>query len=92
MTLIRWLSWRQARTQPGRTLLALLGVAVGVATFVSIQVASESVLGAFRATVESLVGRTSLQVRGDSGGFDERIILRVRKVPGVRAAAPVVQT
>src|SRR5258708_5240736 len=87
----RWISLRHLREEPGRTLLTLFGVALGVAVFLAIRLANSSALASFSATVDAVAGRANLQVAGGSGGFDERLFLRVRRVLGIQAAAPVIQ-
>src|ERR1051326_8518259 len=89
--LLRWISLRHLLEEPGRTLLTLAGVALGVAVFLAIRLANASALASFNATVDAVAGRANLQVAGNTGGFDERLFLRVRRIPGVQAAAPVVQ-
>jgi putative ABC transport system permease protein len=89
--LLRWISLRHLFDEPGRTLLTLSGVALGVAVYLAIRLANASALASFSATVDAVAGRANLQVTGGSGGFDERLFLQVRRAPGVQAAAPVVQ-
>jgi putative ABC transport system permease protein len=88
----RWVAQRHLFHELGRTSLTLLGVALGVAVFVSIRLANHSALAAFSDTVDAVAGKANLQVLSDSEGFDERVYPRVRSLPGVTAAAPVVQT
>ena len=75
-----------------RTLLTLLGVGLGVAMFVSIRLASTSALASFGDTVDAVAGKANLEVSASSEGVDERVFPAVRKVPGVRAASPVVES
>src|SRR4051812_29511756 len=91
LTLLRWISLRHLRDEPGRALLTLAGVALGVAVYLAIRLANASALASFSSTVDAVAGRANLQVTGGTGGFDERLFLRLRGVPGVEAAAPVVQ-
>ncbi|MBI5171140.1 MAG: FtsX-like permease family protein [Candidatus Eisenbacteria bacterium] len=91
MTITRWLALRPLLRSPGRTLASVLGVALGVAVFVAIRLASGSALAAFSDTVDAVTGRANLQVVARGDGFDETLYTRVRAVPGVQAAAPVVQ-
>ena len=91
MLLTRWISLRHLREEPGRTLLTLSGVALGVAVYLAIRLANASALASFSRTVDAVAGRANLQVTGGSGGFDERLLQRVRGIPGVEAAAPVLQ-
>lgn len=74
-----------------RTVLCVAGVALGVAVFVSIRLANRGALGSFARTVDAVAGRANLQVAAGSAGLDERLFLRVRSLPGVEAAAPVIQ-
>ncbi|HTE16799.1 MAG TPA: ABC transporter permease, partial [Armatimonadota bacterium] len=92
LTLWRWVSLRHLFGEGARTLLTLLGVALGVAVFVSIRLANHSAMSAFAETVNTVAGKANLQVVADSEGFDERVFPAVRALPGVEAAAPVVQT
>src|SRR5437764_9098390 len=92
MILWRWVTLRHFLAEPGRTSLTLLGVALGVAVFVSIRLANASALASFTQTVDAVAGKANLAVVADSDGFDERVYPRVRATPGVEAAAPVVQT
>jgi putative ABC transport system permease protein len=91
MILLRWITLRHLLEESGRTLLTLAGVALGVAVFLAIRLANASALASFRATVDAVAGRANLQITGGTGGFDEGQLLRVSRVPGVHAAAPVVQ-
>jgi putative ABC transport system permease protein len=89
--LFRWVSLRHLAGEWPRTLLTLLGVALGVAVFVSIRLANHSAMASFSDTVEAVAGRANLQVAAGGEGFDERLFTAVRRVPGVVAAAPAVQ-
>jgi putative ABC transport system permease protein len=76
-----------------RTLTAfnILGIALGVAVFVSVQVVNHSALSSFRASVDIVAGRANLEVTADGLPFDESIYPLVRQHPGVLAATPVIQ-
>ncbi|HYM80676.1 MAG TPA: FtsX-like permease family protein [Candidatus Limnocylindria bacterium] len=87
----RWVSLRHLRDEWPRTLLTVAGVALGVSVFVSIRLASHSALASFSDTVDAVAGRANLQVSAGTEGFDERLYPIVRSLPGVRAAAPIVE-
>src|SRR5438552_10092955 len=87
----RWISLRHLFHEGGRTLLTLAGVALGVAVFVSVRIANHSAMASFAETVDAVAGKANLQVTSDTSGFDERIYPSIRALPGVAAAAPVVQ-
>lgn len=79
------------RQSPGRTLLAViaigLGVALGFAVYLINRVAADEVQGASR----SLFGLADLSVQAPGGGFDEALFPRIARLPGVAAASPVVE-
>jgi len=87
----RWMVLRRLATERARSLLVLAGVALGVAVFVAIRLASHSALASFADTVDAVAGKANLSVWSTSDGFDERLYLELRAVGGVRAASPVVQ-
>ncbi len=87
----RWITARHLLHEGGRTLLTIMGVALGVAVFIAIRLANHSALAAFAATVDSVSGRANLQVVGSGTGFPEGTYDNVRTAPGVEQAAPVVQ-
>lgn len=73
-------------------LLAISGIAVGVALIFAALVANASLSGSMREVTEGIVGdaRVQLVSRGPDG-FDERLLSAVRRVDGVDGAAPVVE-
>jgi putative ABC transport system permease protein len=83
---------RRLRTRPIQELLAGVGIAIGVALVFAVQVANSSITQASTAIARGIAGTASLQLRArDSAGFDERLLARVRALPGVAQAAPVLE-
>jgi putative ABC transport system permease protein len=78
------------RARLAQELFAVLGIAVGVALLFSSQIASSSLDGSAQQIVSGVVGGMHLQLvaRGPEG-FDQRLLGRVLRLPGVRAAMPV---
>jgi len=82
---------QRVRTHPLQELLALVGIAVGVALVFAVQVANTSVAGSVEQLVHGLVGRAQLQVTArDADGFPSSTTARIARVPGVETVAPVV--
>lgn len=55
-----------------RSLVTVVGVCAGVAVIVAVRLANRSVLASFRAAIESVSGRVSLEIaRADDGPIDE---------------------
>jgi putative ABC transport system permease protein len=83
---------RRLRTHPWQELLAGLGIAIGVALVLAVQVANSSIASASDQVVKSIVGSADFQLRARSqDGTDERLVERVRALSGVRAAASLLQ-
>ncbi len=91
MILLRLISWPYARKHIVRCLLTAAGIVLGVGVFVGMHTANQSVLGAFHNTIDRIAGSTQLQVSAGESGFDEDVLDKIRDVPGVRAAAPVIE-
>jgi putative ABC transport system permease protein len=83
---------RHLRFEWGRMLLAVAGVAIGVAVFIAIRLANSTALEAFTTSLDVVAGRANLQAISAGGnGIDERYITRLRSSRAVEAAAPVIE-
>ncbi|HEX4595600.1 MAG TPA: FtsX-like permease family protein [Bryobacteraceae bacterium] len=91
MILLRLISWPYIRKHLLRWMLTVAGIVLGVAVFVGMHTANQSVLFAFRHTVDQIAGATQLQISSGETGFDENVLDRVQAVPGVRVAVPIVE-
>ncbi len=90
--LFRTIILRHLRYEWGKLLLAVAGVAIGVAVFVSVRLANTTAFQAFTTSLDVVTGKANLQVISNDGlGFDERFIGKLRQSPAVLAAAPVVE-
>ncbi|WP_027006396.1 ABC transporter permease [Conexibacter woesei] len=73
-------------------LLAILGIAIGVALLYASQVASTSLSGPVKAINNGLVGRSQLQILSRANvGMPADVYNKVLAIPGVRRAAPALQ-
>jgi putative ABC transport system permease protein len=91
MILLRLISWPYFRRHVLRTALTTAGIVLGVAVFVGMHAANQSVLFAFSRTVDRIAGKTELQVTAGETGFDEEILERVQGASTVRVAVPVIE-
>src|ERR1700722_16380389 len=91
MILLRLISWPYARKHLLRTLLTTAGIVLGVAVFVGMHTANQTVLAAFHDTIDRIAGATQLQISAGEPGFDEEILEKVQNVPQVAAASPVIE-
>src|SRR5438552_15699494 len=92
MILLRLISWPYFRKHVLRTLLTTAGIVLGVAVFVGMHTANQSVFFAFSQTVDRIAGKTELQITAGETGFDEDVLDRVQAATTVRVAVPVIET
>ena len=91
MILLRLISWPYFRKHVLRTLLTVAGIVLGVAVFVGMHTANQSVLYAFNSTVDRIAGRTELSVSAGETGFNEDVLEKVQSASTVRVAVPVIE-
>ena len=84
-------SGRYFARHPLLTLLNVVGIALGVTVFLSIQIVNHSALESFRASVDVVAGKANLEVVGDGLRFDEKAYPIVVNDPDVAAATPTVE-
>lgn len=81
---------RHLRVQPLRELMAVVGVAAGVALLFTVQVAHRSITGSFEELTHGVAGRATLELASRGAqGFDGHVAEEAEHLPGVRAAAPI---
>ena len=73
------------------TALNIVGIALGVTVFLSIQIVNHSALESFRASVDIVAGKADLELVGDGLRFDEQAYPVVANDPDITAATPVVE-
>jgi putative ABC transport system permease protein len=80
------------RSRAVQEALAAIGIAAGVALLFASQVANTSLNGSVRQLTSGLVGQSRLQLeaRGPEG-INEALLADVQRLPGVLAAAPVLE-
>lgn len=93
VAMVQWkICWRHLRRHPGRTLLTLLSVVIGVAAVVAVGLSTGSARRAYQEMYRSITGRADLEITGVGGTtIDASLLDVVRKVSGVRAAVPLIQ-
>jgi putative ABC transport system permease protein len=92
MTATLWrASLRHLVHHPWQMGLSILGVALGVAVLLGIDLANESARRSFALFTQSVAGRASHQVVGGPMGLGEDVYRRLRVEARLRQAAPVVE-
>jgi putative ABC transport system permease protein len=73
-------------------LFAVVGIAAGVGLLFASQVASQSLHSSVAELSHGITGQASLQLLArDSQGMPQSMLARVRSIPGVRSAAPLLE-
>ncbi|MGH2626362.1 MAG: ABC transporter permease, partial [Anaerolineales bacterium] len=83
--------WRDITRRPWQTALMLVGVILGVAVMVSIDVANASARRGFDLSTEAVAGGATHQIRGGPAGVPEELYEELRAGMGWRASAPIVE-
>jgi putative ABC transport system permease protein len=78
--------WRH----PWQLALAIVGIALGVAVVISIDLAMESSLNAFNQAGKAFSGVATHRIVAGDGGLDERLYRRLRVDEGIQKLSPVV--
>ena len=93
LRLLRHVSLRDYRAAPMRLVLMVGGIAVGVALIAALGIINKSVLANFRASLERVAGKASLQVVLGTGevGFAEEAVEVVGRDPDVSHAFGLVR-
>jgi putative ABC transport system permease protein len=82
--------WRYLLRHPGQTVLMVLGITLGVAVVVAIDLANSAAGRAFDLSTEAVAGRATHQIAGGPLGLDDATYTRLRVEGGVELAAPIV--
>ncbi len=85
-------AWLQSPAVLIQQLLAVLGLATGVALLFASQVASTTLNSSVSSLTEGIVGSTQFQLdSGNPEGFSQQLVPRVGRLPGVKAALPLLE-
>ena len=92
MSGVLWLSsMRYMLNRPWQTALSVLGITLGVAIVVAIDLGNQSAKHAFNLSSNAVSGKATHHIVGGPGGLPEHVYLMLRLDLGVRTSAPVVE-
>ena len=86
------ISFSHLAQYPGRTLLGILGIALGTAVYLSISLAASSALQSFQVGVTAVAGQAQWRIQTPGAPLDESLFVKVRRQAAVAAAAPAVES
>lgn len=70
--------------------LTLLGIALGSAVMIAVDLANQSARASFSASVDTVAGRATHSIVGSAHGFPEAVYTQLKRQDGHTLAAPVV--
>ena len=91
MQLSTTLAWRHAWRRPIQSIFFIIGVGLGVAMIVAIDLATGAANRAFALSTEVVTGKSTHQIIGGPSGLDESIYVTLRQRLGYRFSAPIVE-
>ncbi len=92
LTVFRWINLRHFFSHRLRSFLSVLGVALGVMLIVSVSVLNQSIIASFVELLDAVAGKAVIEVSApSSSGFDERLLIDIVEVRGIRDAIPMVR-
>ena len=84
-------AWRFHMARPLELALCVLGLGLGVALVVSMDLSIDSARRGFAVSSDAVFGRSTHYLQGGVGGIDESLYARMRRDYAALPAAPVVQ-
>ncbi|MEX2176341.1 MAG: FtsX-like permease family protein [Pirellulaceae bacterium] len=89
---LRKYTTRAMQQRPGRTILTLISIVIGVAAAVSIDIGTATTRTTYEQMFAAVTGKATLEISAAGGvGFDEDLLAQVSAVSGVLVAAPIVE-
>ena len=82
---------RPVLRDPSRMIITILGVAIGVAVFLSIQLANTQTLRSFEESVNLVLGRADAIVHAEGMAFDEKYFQELSRVRELVKSYPVIE-
>ena len=85
----RSLIFAALRDHPGRMLLSVVGIALGVALATAIHTINGSAIAEMSQAMRIISGNADLRIEAGRSGFDETLFTRIALHPDVAAASPI---
>jgi putative ABC transport system permease protein len=86
------IGWRHLVRSPWQSLLMILGIMLGVAVVVAIDLANQSASVAFDLSTEAITGKATHQISQNPDGLDEESYTALRRAALPYPSAPLIQT
>jgi putative ABC transport system permease protein len=84
------IGWRYLLRHPWQSVLMIVGITLGVAVVIAMDLANTSASRAFDLSTDTVAGRATHQIVAGPQGLDEELYARLRRQGVIRTAAPIV--
>ena len=84
------IGWRYLLRHPWQSVLMVIGITLGVAVVIAMDLANASASRAFDLSTDTVTGRATHQIVAGAQGLDEELYTRLRRQGAIRMAAPIV--
>jgi len=89
---LRRYTTRAMLLRPGRTILTLLSIVIGVAAAVAIDLGTATTRESYQKMFATVTGKATLEITAAGGvNFDQKFLDIAAKTPGVTAASPIIE-
>ena len=83
-------AWRGWQAKPFLTALNVIGLAIGIAVYLAIQIVNHSATKSFQAGIDLVAGRSDLEITA-LDRLDETLLQKISGLPGLAAATPILE-
>jgi putative ABC transport system permease protein len=88
---LRRYTFRAMQQRPGRTVLTMLSIVIGVTAAVAVGLGTATTRNAYKQMFAMVTGRATLEIdAAGGGGFEESVLAKIESVRDVSAATPLV--
>jgi ABC-type lipoprotein release transport system permease subunit len=91
LPLFRQFIGRSLLREKARSLLAVFGIALGVAVMTAVRLANVSIVDSFRAATDAVSGQADLRITSTNGFFDEGLIAKLTWLEQFGQISPVIE-
>jgi len=90
--MIRTISLRRMWEHKVRTILTVVGIALGVAGYIAVEMITGTLTDSFSRMIDQVAGRVQLQIDAGEAGVEESLLEPLQNHPSLFAALPIIQT